>query len=270
MNVILDLMYQTRQPAKGFGIWSEGARDAAAQRSGLGDSQAGSPHQFAGMVHATLRVIQKKFREAVNFGAARRKMKKTSRAHAPEVLSEFDAELRRLPAVPAIAAVATISAIAAPPTTAPPTPITTAASATTVAAAATAATAALSLRTRFVDHQVPAAEILPIESGDRAIGVFIVCNFDERKTPRLPREAIANQIDRGGAHAQLSQPFLQLFFSCGKREITDIKLLHLPTPSARNQTAIAERTERPVRLWGKPEGVPRAGWFSGPGDTLEN
>src|SRR5579883_43106 len=268
MNVILDLMYQTRQPAKGFGIWSEGARDAAAQRSGLGDSQAGSPHQFAGMVHATLRVIQKKFREAVNFGAARRKMKKTSgaraRARSPQRIrcrvapitsgsrdrrGRHDLRDRR---------------------PAPPTPITTAASATTVAAAATAATAALSLRTRFVDHQVPAAEILPIESGDRAIGVFIVCNFDERKTPRLPREAIANQIDRGGAHAQLSQPFLQLFFSCGKREITDIKLLHLPTPSARNQTAIAERTERPVRLWGKPEGVPRAGWFSGPGDTLEN
>jgi len=182
--------------------------------------------------------------------------------------------LYRLPAVAAIASIATVSAIAATATTAAASTAIAAAAAATAAAVAPApaATAApLGLRTRFVDHQVPATKILAIQIGDRAVRFFIVCDFDEGKPPRLPREAIPNQIDCGRSHTQLSQPFLQLFFSRGKREISDIKLLHLRTPSARNQTAIAERTERPIPPEGKPGGVPRGReWFSGPGDTLEN
>ncbi|HTA60785.1 MAG TPA: hypothetical protein VK805_21710 [Candidatus Baltobacteraceae bacterium] len=48
------------------------------------------------------------------------------------------------------------------------------------------------MRTRFIDYQVPATEILTVEIGDRAIRFFIVRNFDEGKTPRLAREPIPN------------------------------------------------------------------------------
>jgi hypothetical protein len=133
----------------------------------------------------------------------------------------------KLPAVSAITAVATITS--APATTAAPATIATTPAAATaaIAAAAAATTTALGLRTRFVDHQVPAPEILTIEIGHRAIRFFIVRNFNEGETPRLTREAIANQIDRGRTDANLTQPFLQLLFGCREREITDVKLLHL-------------------------------------------
>jgi hypothetical protein len=118
------------------------------------------------------------------------------------------------------------------------------------------------LRTRFIHYQVPATEILTVEIGDRAIRFFIIGNFDEGKTPRLAREPIPNQIDCGRVDPYLSEPLLQLFFRCRKREITDVKLLHLGTPSVRNLTTIAERTERPVPPGGQTGGrAVRAGVF---------
>src|SRR5579862_5306293 len=149
----------------------------------------------------------------------------------------------RLPAVAAISAIASIAA--ASTTSAAATTIATAPSATTASAiasaAATTATAAFGLRTRFVHYQVPATKILTIEVGNRAIRFFIVGNFDEGESPRLSRESIPNQVDCGRVHANLSEPFLQLFFGCREWKITDVKLLHLRTPSARNLTTIAER-----------------------------
>jgi len=132
-----------------------------------------------------------------------------------------------LPAVSAIAAVATIPAASTASATPAAIPAAPPASAAAVASAAPAATAAFGLRTRFVDHQVPAAEILTIEIGNRAIRFFIVGNFDEGETPRLTREAIANQVDCRRTDTNLTQPFLQLLFGCREWEITDVKLLHL-------------------------------------------
>ena len=178
-----------------------------------------------------------------------------------------------LPAVAAVTTVAAISAASATTTASATIAATASAAATTAAitSAPTAATRALGLRTRFIDYQVPATEILTVEIGDRAIRFFIIRNFDEGKTPRLAREPIPNQIDCGRVDPYLSEPLLQLFFRCRKREIADVKLLHLGTPSARNLNTIAERTEIPIRQVGKPEGVPRGqGRISGPGDTLEN
>ena len=168
--------------------------------------------------------------------------------------------------LPAVAAVTTVAAItAAPATTATSAAIAPTASATTTAAitsAPTATTRPLGLRTRFVDYQVPATEILTVEIGDRAIRFFIIGNFDEGKTPRLAREPIPNQIDCGRVDPYLSEPLLQLFFRCREREITDVKLLHLGTPSARNLTTIAERTDRPVPPGGQTGGrAVRAGVF---------
>jgi hypothetical protein len=169
-----------------------------------------------------------------------------------------------LPAVAAVTTVAAITAASAPATTASATISATAPAATTaaIASAPTAATGALGLRTRFIDYQVPATKILTVEIGDRAIRFFIIGNFDEGKTPRLAREPIPNQIDCGRVYAHLSEPLLQLLFRCGEREITDVKLLHLGTPSARNLTTIAERTERPVPPEGQTGGrAVRAGVF---------
>jgi hypothetical protein len=190
----------------------------------------------------------------VNFAEPR---KKKDPGHKKAVSEVPQSRIDKSCVLPAVAAVATVAAISAAPAASASSAAIPAASApasTAVAATSSAATAALGLRTRFVDHQVPAAEILTIEIGNRAIRVFIAGDLDERKTPRLARKPVANQIDcrRGDAH--LSQPFLQLFFSCGKGEITDVKLLHLRTPSARNLTAIAERTEIPVPPEGQTEG----------------
>lgn len=176
-----------------------------------------------------------------------------------------------LPAIAAVSTVAAISAASAATTASTAVAATSAATTAAITSAPTAATRPLGLRTRFIDYQVPATEILTVEIGDRAIRFFIIGNFDEGKTPRLAREPIPNQIDCGRVDPYLSEPLLQLLFRCRKREITDVKLLHLGTPSARNLNTIAERTEIPIRQVGKPMRMPRVrGRFSGPGDTLEN
>src|SRR6201993_702760 len=142
--------------------------------------------------------------------------------------------------LPAVAAVTTVAAITA---------ASAATAASAIASTPTAATRPLGLRTRFIDYQVPATEILTVEIGDRAIRFFIIRNLDEGKTPRLAREPIPNQIDCGRVYANLSEPLLQLLFRCREREITDVKLLHLGTPSARNLDTIAERTDTNPVKW---------------------
>jgi hypothetical protein len=167
--------------------------------------------------------------------------------------------------LPAIAAVSTVAAIpAASAATTAPTAVAATAPATTAAitSAPTAATRALGLRTRFIDYQVPATEILTVEIGDCAIRFFIIRNFDEGKTPRLAREPIPNQVDCGRVDAYLSEPLLQLLFRCREREITDVKLLHLGTPSARNLNTIAERTEIPIPPGGQTGGSAADGGVS--------
>ena len=76
--------------------------------------------------------------------------------------------------LPAIATVAAISA--APPAVA--------ASATATSAAAITAppaAAAFRLRTRFVDHQVSAPEVLAVQRINRPVRVFVTVDFDERE-----------------------------------------------------------------------------------------
>jgi len=183
---------------------------------------------------------------------------------APEVKERINDKWGILPAVAAVTTVAAITAASATAATTSAAIASTATAATTapIASAPTAATRALGLRTRFIDYQVPATEILTVEIGDRAIRFFIIRNFDEGKTPRLAREPIPNQIDCGRVYPYLPEPLLQLLFRCREGEITDVKLLHLGTPSARNLTTIAERTDRPVPPGGQTGGrALRAGVF---------
>jgi hypothetical protein len=173
--------------------------------------------------------------------------------------------------LPAIAAIATPTAATPAAAAAIATPAATATSTTAIAAPPATAAGAFGLRTRFVNDQVPAPEILTIETRHGAIGVFIVGDLDEGETTRLSREAIPNQTDCGGIHTHLPKPFLQLLFRSVERKITHVKLLHQRTPSARNLTTIAERTEEskpPTRQTGGNTGA--GGNFSGPVHGLEN
>jgi len=146
-----------------------------------------------------------------------------------------------LPAITAVSAVATITATAPIATiAAAATPSTTAAmsTATTAEATAPATTAtALLLRARFIDHQIAATEVLTVQRIHRAVGFFIVGNFDESKTARLSRETITNQIDCGRVDTRLREKFMKRIFRGGKRKIPNVKLLHLRTPFARNRDA---------------------------------
>jgi hypothetical protein len=153
-----------------------------------------------------------------------------------------DERVRNLPAIAAIATVSAITTATTAATTS--TTIAAAASAITAASAATTtATRAFGLRTGFIHDEVPATEVLTVEAVHRAIGFFIIGNFNEGEPTRLASKTVTNQTDRRRAHTHLREPFLQLFFRGAERKITDVKLLHLRTPSARNLTTIAERTE---------------------------
>ena len=100
--------------------------------------------------------------------------------------------------------------------------------ATAAPAAKTAtAAAAFCLRTRFVDHQVSPAEILPVQGIDRPVRIFVVCYFDESESARLARETVTNEVDTRRGYTHLRKPLLKLIFRSRKRKITDVELLHL-------------------------------------------
>jgi hypothetical protein len=102
---------------------------------------------------------------------------------------------------------------------------------------ATATSATLLLRTCFVHYQIAATKILTVQRVDRAVGFFVVGNFDERETTRLARETITNQVDCGRVDTRLREKFMQRIFRGRKRKIPNVKLLHLRTPFARNLDA---------------------------------
>ena len=133
--------------------------------------------------------------------------------------------MRNASSLPAIAAVAPIAAI---PAIAPSAPTTTAAMAApaavpSAAAAISATTAtAFGLGARFVDDEVAAAKVLPVERVDRAVRVVVTVYFDEGEAAGLSRKAVPNQIDTRGSDTDLRKPFLHLFFRGRERKITDI------------------------------------------------
>jgi hypothetical protein len=99
------------------------------------------------------------------------------------------------------------------------------------------------LRPRFIDYQVPAAEILAVQGVNGAIGILIALHFDEGKTTRLARKTVTNKIDARGSNADLRKPFLQLLFRRGKWKIADVELLHLahsfcPEPKRESRSAL--------------------------------
>jgi hypothetical protein len=104
---------------------------------------------------------------------------------------------------------------------------------TTVTTPATAA-AAFGLGTCFVHHKIAPSKILAVQGIDGAVCFFVIGNFNEGKAAGLTRETVANQINCGGIYTGLREVFVQAIFRRGKRKITNIELLHLPTPSARN------------------------------------
>ena len=125
--------------------------------------------------------------------------------------------------------------------------------ASTRPASATTATA-FRLRPRFVYHQVATAKILAVERVYGAIGVFIVGYFHEGESAGLAGEAVTNEIHAGGSHADLSKPLVKLFFGCGKREITDIELLHLRTLLSEPHCEPRSRTEETSVEYGQSRG----------------
>jgi hypothetical protein len=155
-------------------------------------------------------------------------LKKMSGANSPAVAAVSAVATAPIPAAPATTTAITAAATAAT-TAAPTTPAT-----AVTASAPAASSASFRLRLGFIHHQVAPAKILPVQSVDGLLRVFICGNLRERKSARLAREAIANQGYRGRRDANLGKPFLQLFFRRGKRQIPDIQFLHLRTPSVRN------------------------------------
>jgi len=116
--------------------------------------------------------------------------------------------LRELPAVAAIASISA-AAITAPVSAAPAATTASAASAapavTTVASASAAPAAALGLRPSFVHHQISSRKILTVQRVHRAIRFFVVGNFNEGESARLPGKAVTNQVDCRGIDACLRE-----------------------------------------------------------------
>jgi hypothetical protein len=91
----------------------------------------------------------------------------------------------------------------------------------TPAASATTA-AALGLRPRFVHYQIASPEILAVHGVYGAIRFFIVCDFNEGESARLPSETVTNEIHGRGVYTALREKFVQAILRRGKRKITNI------------------------------------------------
>ena len=91
------------------------------------------------------------------------------------------AAIKNLEGLPAVAAVAAISAASATTAMAAASATTATASTAVAAAASAATTATLSLRPRFVHHEVSPAEILSVKRVYGLVSVFVVGNLDEGK-----------------------------------------------------------------------------------------
>ncbi len=113
-------------------------------------------------------------------------------------------ERRFLPAVAPVTAVSTIPAIATATSAA-----TTARSAAAAEPASATTAAALFLRTGLVDDQVAAAKVLPVHGIDGTVGLFVIGNFDESETARLPCETVTNEIDCGRIDTSLREIVVQ-------------------------------------------------------------
>ncbi len=130
---------------------------------------------------------------------------------SPPILN-LNSELRtqRLPAAAATAAtiaavpattpasIATAASIAAAAATAAATAGTTAptaakAATTSTPSSAASATTAFARRTRFVNDDVTAHEILAVQTLNSTVCFFIVCYLDESETARLTRKTVAHQ-----------------------------------------------------------------------------
>jgi hypothetical protein len=129
----------------------------------------------------------------------------------PTLNLNSESRTQRLPAAAATAAtiaavptttpasIATAASIAAAAgTTAAATAGTTAATAakaatTSTPSSAASATTAFARRTRFVNDDVTAHEILAVQTLNSTVCFFIVCYLDESETARLTRKTVANQ-----------------------------------------------------------------------------
>jgi len=113
--------------------------------------------------------------------------------------SRFSIRKANLPAISAVAAIA--------PATTTPAAMTTTVAAAAAAEPASAATTATTFRlgTRFIDNEIPPAEILSVQRINRAVRFFVIPNFDEGKTTRLSRKTVSNQIYRGGVTTGLNE-----------------------------------------------------------------
>jgi hypothetical protein len=110
-------------------------------------------------------------------------------------VAAVSATVAAITAATAAASAATTTAMAAAPAT------TTAAVWTTTASAASTFT----LRTRFIDHQRPAAKFLAVQCRDGLFGFRVILDFRKAKTAGLSGKAIAKQSERIGLHASFRE-----------------------------------------------------------------
>lgn len=84
-------------------------------------------------------------------------------------------------------------------------------SAITSAAATGSTEAFLLLRTRFVDYEITAAELMTVEALNRFRSLLFSRHFDETETTRLIRELVTNDI--GAQHfARLGKKLTHFFY----------------------------------------------------------
>jgi hypothetical protein len=143
----------------------------------------------------------------------------------------------------AVAASSAIAAVAIPSSSSSATAATTAAASTAPAPSkasapspAPSAAPALSRWPRFIDHNIPAHEIVAIQPLNGALGFFIAIDFDKPEPAWLARETVAHQGYIRCSHSRLRKQSCNLFFRSLKRQVTDIKFLQRETPSGRGST----------------------------------
>jgi hypothetical protein len=100
----------------------------------------------------------------------------------------------------------------------------------TAAPATSAAT--FSLRTRFVDDQRAAEELLSIEGRDDLFGFRVIANLGEAEAARLAGKTVSKQGERIGLDAYFGKQCSYVFLCGLERQIAHVQFLHGTSPCA--------------------------------------
>lgn len=164
-----------------------------------------------------------------------------ARPWAPSSKIQVSEIWRRLPAAVPVSPITPITIPAATPSSA------SASSTESPASASASATPTACRRSRLVNDDLAAHEVLAVESLNGALGLLVVIYLDEPEPAWLTRKTVAHQGHVRHGDSRLREKTAELLFRSLKRQVAHVKFLQRKTPSGRGEADPRDRGLKTAR-----------------------